>query len=517
MSKPCERSYCFERTDVPRGKNKFLKIKYPCKFSRLPDDLQGRTFSAIMGTQASTLETFLVKRKIMGPCWLVIKNAQPSTKLLSWCKQEFVVNGPENVRVAPGNQAPPSVVVLSLELVTILNQVDQHNEVVMASAIVHDSVRIDGPTDRPEQKYRSFSVVRRLDGVQFPLDFADVVQQKQYRIEVCQNERALLNFLLSKIHQIDPDVIVGHNLLGYDVDVLLHRFAKCKLDAEWSKIGRLRRSKMPQLQKGPGGTGKSTYSERTVLTGRLPCDTYLMARDLVKEKNYGLSNLAETQLGMKRRELDIDNIPKYFNSTQDLLQMATTCENDAYLQLTLMFKLVLLPLTRQLTEIAGNLWSRTMMGARAERVEYLLLHTFHDKKFLLPDKQYGSSAGNKDKKGNFKKRGKAKYAGGLVLAPKAGFYDKYVLLLDFNSLYPSIIQEYNVCFTTVDRKKDETTGEWQLSDPPEKSAPPGVLPAVIKMLVDRRKVGLKKKKKKKLSQPALFLLGCQEFAQGCKR
>jgi DNA polymerase elongation subunit (family B) len=77
-----------------------------------------------------------------------------------------------------------------------------------------------------------------------------------------------------------------------------------------------------------------------------------MARDLVKEKNYGLSNLAETQLGMKRRELDVDNIPKYFASTQDLLQMATTCENDAYLQLTLMFKLVLLPLTRQLTEIA---------------------------------------------------------------------------------------------------------------------------------------------------------------------
>lgn len=106
-------------------------------------------------------------------------------------------------------------------------------------------------------------------------------------------------------------------------------------------------------------------------------------------------------------------------------------------------------------------------GARAQRVEYLLLHAFHARKFIVPDKlpsqakeikitkrKLNNGIENEEIGGvdidetNFNSEindsGKNKkgptYAGGLVLEPKKGLYDKYILLLDFNSLYPSIIQ-----------------------------------------------------------------------------
>jgi len=60
----------------------------------------------------------------------------------------------------------------------------------------------------------------------------------------------------------------------------------------------------------------------------------------------------------------------------------------------LMGQMNVLPLALQITKIAGNLLSRTLIGGRAERNEYLLLHAFNEKGYILPDKLYKKKSNN---------------------------------------------------------------------------------------------------------------------------
>ena len=57
--------------------------------------------------------------------------------------------------------------------------------------------------------------------------------------------------------------------------------------------------------------------------------------------------------------------------------------------LYLLYELMVLPLAMQITNICGNVMARTLLGGRSERNEYLLLHAFTEKNFIVPDKSYG--------------------------------------------------------------------------------------------------------------------------------
>ncbi len=119
------------------------------------------------------------------------------------------------------------------------------------------------------------------------------------------------------------------------------------------------------------------------------------------------------------------------------------------------------PCQRRLIHHRRHCRNRTLTGARAERNEFILLHEFHRLKYICPDKGEGKASSRQAKKPVLDEDGtvipeakRAKYQGGLVFEPKRGLWDTYIMVMDFNSLYPSIIQEYNIDFTTVERYDD---------------------------------------------------------------
>ena len=56
----------------------------------------------------------------------------------------------------------------------------------------------------------------------------------------------MLAYFLAKLHRVDPDIIVGHNMGSFALEVLQHRMAACKVP-QWSRIGRLRRKDLPKV------------------------------------------------------------------------------------------------------------------------------------------------------------------------------------------------------------------------------------------------------------------------------
>ncbi len=540
--KPVTRNYAFELAGVPREPAKYLKLLYSAVFPPLPGDASGDTFARVFGAPTSSMEHLLLKRRLQGPCWLRLCGAslRNHPAPVSHCAVDLLLDDPKGVCVYGGLATPkpptpplapwaaalrgpseravvgeaalplpaPELTVAALSLKTQVAARTHAHEVVVASLVVHKHVSADSGSREERTATETLTLLRPAAGTMgLPADTRALVAQ-QPTMKVMHDEKALLTVLLAHIERIDPDVLAGHNIAGFDLDVLLHRMRFHKV-AAWSKLGRLKRTVMPRTAAGVGGREQFTG----VLTaGRLICDTYLAAKELLmKETSYSLTNLSSSQLAVARVEVDPLDVPRMMTTGADVVKLARHTDLDAWLAMRLMFKLQVLPLTKQLTNLAGNLWSRSLKGARAERIEYLLLHEFHRLKYVVPDKERyadpraekaledeeaaaaeeeegegGAPPGAKSgAKGGrrvtgtgtaaraAKGRQKPAYTGGLVLEPKKGLYDKFVLLLDFNSLYPSIIQEYNICFTTVDRPLRASTGGGAAAAAPPPTAKKG--------------------------------------------
>lgn len=395
----------------------------------------------------------------MGPCWLKIQDAEFGVlNNASYCKLEVQVSKPNLIIALSENdnlEAPP-LTLMSVALRTILNVKENKQEILAISARIYQNISLTDTTPPDKLPCRTFTVMRPAL-TSFPIGFEGEVKKKaKGMVKLVKQEQEVLSFFLAQLQVVDPDVLIGHQLEGVDFSILLSRL-QAKKTPQWSRIGRMRRTAWPSSM---GKMGGNFFAERALISGRLLCD---LANDAGKSAmskctSWTLTEMCSIYLpGEIRRDIDNEQALKTWAATKDgLMDYVSHCEADTFFIAALALKVQLLPLTKVLTNLAGNSWARTLTGTRAERNEYILLHEFHRNKYICPDKaafkgkQQIEEENADEESGDVKK--KDKYKGGLVFEPEKGLYDKFVLVMDFNSLYPSIIQEFNICFTTVDRQ-----------------------------------------------------------------
>lgn len=462
--KPCLRKYAFELPDIPKEAD-YLKLMYPYEKPALPVGMKGDTFSHVFGTTTALFEQFVLWKNIMGPCWLKIDGAEIAPlNNASWCKFEAQVAAPKAVTALKesDNMDTPPLTFMSVALRTTLNVKENKQEILVASARVYENICLTDMTRPEDLPCKTYTIMRPAES-SYPTGFDALSKKQRGTIMLGKNENMLLSMFLAVLERADPDVLMGHQLQDVDYPILLSRFRERKTPG-WHRIGRLRRSDWP---KSMGKGGGSIFAERQLVSGRLLCD---VANDMGKSlmtkcQSWSLTEMCELYLGEGNPRRDIDNdvaLKTWATSREGLLNYVNHCEADTYFIAALALRVQMLPLTKVLTNLAGNSWARTLSGTRAERNEYILLHEFNKNKYICPDKIFGKGKAHIEEETPEGEEGadvkkKDKFKGGLVFEPEKGLYDKFILVMDFNSLYPSIIQEYNICFTTVDRSDQVRT------------------------------------------------------------
>ncbi|KAJ5232930.1 hypothetical protein N7468_005886 [Penicillium chermesinum] len=508
--KPCTRKYAFELPGVPK-EAEYLKLLYPYDKPAIPMETKG---------ELSRMFSFVLWKNIMGPCWLKIDDADFSAvNNASWCKFECQTSKPASITPFDDSESEtPPLTLMSLSFRTQLNVKENKQEILVASARVYENVSSTDTTPPEKLPCKTFTVMRP-SGSSYPLHFEAEAQKQRGTVMLEKSEQFLLSKFLAMFEKMDPDVIMGHQLQDVDLGILFSRLREKKTPG-WHRLGRLKRGDWPKNFNKGGGF----FAERQLIAGRLMCD---IANDMGKSlmmkcQSWTLTEMCQLYLGEgnTRQDIDVEAALKTWASTKDgLMNFVNHCDTDTYFIAALVLRLQMLSLTKVLTNIAGNSWARTLSGTRAERNEYILLHEFHRNKYICPDK-YSSRLqkaeermmeGDDEEAGDKKK--KDKYKGGLVFEPEKGLYDRFILVMDFNSLYPSIIQEFNICFTTVDRTASaENENEEKVPEVPSSDQDQGILPKLIATLVGRRREVKKLMKDKRATPEQLALWDTKQLA-----
>ncbi|MGE0456124.1 MAG: DNA polymerase II [Vicinamibacteria bacterium] len=233
----------------------------------------------------------------------------------------------------------------------------------------------------------------------------------------CPTERALLGHLAARIRQLDPDVITGWNVVDFDLAVLARLAERLRVPLE--------------LGRGPGalrvraGRGQAQAD----LPGRVVLDGIRLLRgSFVRMDDYGLDAVAREVLGEGKTlhaKGKAEEILRLFE--HDRPRFVEYNRTDARLALEILERLRLVELAVERSRLTGLPPDRVAGSIAAFDVLYLA--ELRRRHVVAPSVRAPGEV--------------EPQAGGHVLDSRPGLYAN-VVVLDFKSLYPTLIRTFEI-------------------------------------------------------------------------
>lgn len=293
----------------------------------------------------------------------------------------------------------------------------------------------------------------------------------------------------SFIEACDPDVITGYNVQNFDIPYLLDRAAtlaktssNVKNFALWGRI-RGSKAKMRDTTFQSAAYGKRNNVETTI-DGRVIFDMLPYMQRNHKLSSYTLNSVSAEYLGQQKEDVHHSIISDLQNgSDEDRHRLAVYCLKDALLPQRLMDKLSVLVNYVEMARVTGVPMSFLISRGQQIKVFSMILRKCRNEKLLVPTLK--KSGFNSDD---------VTYEGATVLDPIKNYYQVPIATLDFASLYPSIMQAYNLCYSTLVNPADVSKLDPKIYKKSENGhvfvtseTKKGILPTILGELLAARK------------------------------
>ncbi|MFO7619281.1 MAG: DNA polymerase domain-containing protein [Thermoplasmata archaeon] len=292
------------------------------------------------------------------------------------------------------------------------------------------------------------------------------------------DERTMINDFAALIKKHDPDVITGYNIDGYDIPLILERAMHHRI---------------PALPMGRDGTELRDVSKRFWrVHGRIIADAWWNAKRELRPKQETLNAVSKLVLGEQKDDVNPTLIDKEWAADRD--KVVRYCVKDAELALKILLHIAVLEKNMDLATVSKLPLDDVLNGRTSTLIDSVLIREADRNNIAVP------------LTGGFGKE--EQIEGGYVHTIEPGLYD-WVGVLDFKSMYPSLIIAKNICFTTL--SKDGTI----ISPEPgvrylDKETRLGLLPQVLERLMKQRDDTKARMKAAKKAEERQYYNGLQE-------